>query len=1518
MKKKITKLLFALSIVLAFAFNVSSQDVSSPCFAKTHEELAGFRPSGMSDNGRFLICNAGRGTLGNTCKLWDTQTNTVTTIGTNCWGRDVSDDGKVVVGQFQNLDIQFGPNSYQLSAGYHNGEKWIKVDDLEGFVAQAGRDGDIYSVSPDGKFIGGFAPYSGAAGFGGNLLTSVVWDRETGKVLHTFNIAGEKNYTATMRCMSNNGQRGGGWSTRVGEVNYKGGWIPCFWTSKEATDPLIALGGHGSLEGMNNAGTIGVGHLVNSLGYSEGLIMKDDGTFLKVGGDWSCISETGRVAGQGVYEEAIGAWSLDDYYRDLYGLSIESAWYVTGISDNGEYMSLMQLFNGVGFGTVYVRVSGDVLPTKPGKVSLMGGAQGSVIISWEAARFNGYKPIGYNVYRDGVKINEEPVKNVLTYTDATPQVGKNSYTATAVYQYRAEEAIRESEKTDEKSIEVVSETGCYSPKNLEAAVEYNRTVSLSWGNPFPNYNKSGKTDEESVEMVKLQPNILKTFDNMNSAIHSTTDGEFIYGCNVFGMFGKFSLDGEMLGALQVEGGMYRGIAYDGNKLYTTAEAGGSYLATIHSDGSLTGVALGKNISGLTRISYLPFLNGGKGGFEVGAFKDNNGPGTSYYIDMEGKELTGNGNLPQDRVIMGVTYYEDIIYVAEREKHTTFDMKIYLYDAATSAPRNEYIDLRDYPTLQIADKDQIWGVSAMTSSEGIPCLAVLVGQPFGNIKMIFLQLAPMKGLKGYNVWKNNVKITDEPIETTYFSERIFDAGSYEYAITAVFDNACESSKSDPVNVTITPIGTVNAPKNITTEAVRNNIIVSWEAPKASTNPRLVGYNIFRNGVQLNPVGQYVTDIFYTDKDLVLGDYKYEVNAFYNNSGESDKIANTLKLVGFNPTLAPTELVLNKEDRGSVALTWKTPAMGDFEVKTWHNGNIEDCIGVSNEGGILYVATKWDAKDLSSVFNYTLSDIEFYAGNALAYTFYIYADDKLVGEQAIQKAKAKDYNLVKLDNPITIEKGKTLMVACKVTHTAGELPMGISKRNTAIGKGDLTSTDGKNWVSVYESEQFKATWAISVRLMPYSLEAPKEIEGVEMEVNNDKNHKIVGSAVMMRNAATAVFKNSEVIGYNVYKNNEKINSSVVNTEEFKDSSADLTKDNCYSVEALFTADRKSPKSAEVCTFGLCAVPTLTGEIKGNYPELTVTAPTEIVTNDEIKYYGEEGANLIGFGTKDPYYTLLSFKPTDLQEYDSFKIAKIKAYIANNDCSISLFAKQGDKIILNQVIKKSDIQKEMNEWVVTSDVAIDKNSGLLIGLKITAPINMLTLGIDEGPAINYKSNVVSFDEGVTCISLSEATGGQLAGNWNITLSLEKKLPIEEAYVGYNVYRNGVKINEEPVIDELYVDKTVEENTKYTYHATAIWDTKCESKASNNLELTTPVGVDDLASANIKVYPNPVKDMLHIEGDIDAVRLYNSVGQLCGTQTSEGGKLSVDVSNWAKGVYIIEITSTTGEVNRGKVIIK
>lgn len=80
-----------------------------------------------------------------------------------------------------------------------------------------------------------------------------------------------------------------------------------------------------------------------------------------------------------------------------------------------------------------------------------------------------------------------------------------------------------------------------------------------------------------------------------------------------------------------------------------------------------------------------------------------------------------------------------------------------------------------------------------------------------------------------------------------------------------------------------------------------------------------------------------------------------------------------------------------------------------------------------------------------------------------------------------------------------------------------------------------------------------------------------------------------------------------------------------------------------------------------------------------------------------------------------------------------------------------------------------------------------------------------------------------------------------------------------------------------------------------------------ANAMVNVTVVGVEDYDQEELVVYPNPATDVLHINGDnIQGVAVYNLQGQCVLTESGNVNELSV--SNLARGMYILKVTTDNG----------
>ena len=74
---------------------------------------------------------------------------------------------------------------------------------------------------------------------------------------------------------------------------------------------------------------------------------------------------------------------------------------------------------------------------------------------------------------------------------------------------------------------------------------------------------------------------------------------------------------------------------------------------------------------------------------------------------------------------------------------------------------------------------------------------------------------------------------------------------------------------------------------------------------------------------------------------------------------------------------------------------------------------------------------------------------------------------------------------------------------------------------------------------------------------------------------------------------------------------------------------------------------------------------------------------------------------------------------------------------------------------------------------------------------------------------------------------------------------------------------------------------------------------------------------SGEIQLYPNPTNGNFTVKGaNIAKVEVYNLVGQK--VQEAEGQVVTLDASNWDKGIYLVNITDRNGAAVTKKLVVQ
>ncbi|MCL2041402.1 MAG: M28 family peptidase [Bacteroidales bacterium] len=139
--------------------------------------------------------------------------------------------------------------------------------------------------------------------------------------------------------------------------------------------------------------------------------------------------------------------------------------------------------------------------------------------------------------------------------------------------------------------------------------------------------------------------------------------------------------------------------------------------------------------------------------------------------------------------------------------------------------------------------------------------------------------------------------------------------------------------------------------------------------------------------------------------------------------------------------------------------------------------------------------------------------------------------------------------------------------------------------------------------------------------------------------------------------------------------------------------------------------------------------------------------------------------------------------------------------------------------------------------------------------------------------------------------------------------------ALATYNIYRDHVNINKQPITTTSYLDIGVD--SPVCYHVTAVYYPDVESGFSNEACIT--VGISEIIPfSNLKITPNPSTGNINIETGLSSdyhLAIYNMMGvKVFEKESFTDGAL--DVSNLSKGMYILKITTRDDGVAK-KVVI-
>ena len=177
----------------------------------------------------------------------------------------------------------------------------------------------------------------------------------------------------------------------------------------------------------------------------------------------------------------------------------------------------------------------------------------------------------------------------------------------------------------------------------------------------------------------------------------------------------------------------------------------------------------------------------------------------------------------------------------------------------------------------------------------------------------------------------------------------------------------------------------------------------------------------------------------------------------------------------------------------------------------------------------------------------------------------------------------------------------------------------------------------------------------------------------------------------------------------------------------------------------------------------------------------------------------------------------------------------------------------------------------------------------------IGRLTLTVNKTPVINIEGRWVLEPGDSTLLKAVPAEGSDAISN-------------------YKWYVDDVLTQSGANADSLLLEN-VQSNTEVRLESKSVKN----CTAINWLTVTANVGIDEVETLQVNIYPNPASRYLNIESaeTLGEVVIYNALGQQAVRRTVGGNAVQLDLGHLATGTYTLRINGADGSLTTRKIIV-
>ncbi|MEG1909968.1 MAG: T9SS type A sorting domain-containing protein, partial [Bacteroidales bacterium] len=424
---------------------------------------------------------------------------------------------------------------------------------------------------------------------------------------------------------------------------------------------------------------------------------------------------------------------------------------------------------------------------------------------------------------------------------------------------------------------------------------------------------------------------------------------------------------------------------------------------------------------------------------------------------------------------------------------------------------------------------------------------------------------------------------------------------------------------------------------------------------------------------------------------------------------------------------------------------------------------------------------------------------------------------------------------------------------------------------------------------------------------------------------------------------------LLGFNIYRDNQKLNDDFSIYMQYRDKKARGSAP-VYRIESFYDNSCSASDTVRVA---------ITGNGQCDYVHLLQINPMESATQKgaynvslkwDLPYYeamypltwGNDAAyNVVGLENNIPFTVAIGFDQMQLADFRDFKVVGMDFFLGDL-AVVDPIVLIDEKIVYNEPGDKVK-EHSYNRFMFHRAIPLDSmKAELVVGYSVSNYTG-LPAGVDYSEIVHGYGNLISTDP---VNPGSWKTAGS-PGNWAISILLAKDRTISTAtastsaaqpnfdgqgilemvrlnqsvkavrsqaltthylneneirLLGFNVYRDDVKLNPEPLKTTQYLDESNLTVGNYVYKVGSLWS-KCEEMMSEGKMARVTANEEMQTSQIVQIYPNPVQDKLNIQGAYDKADIMDLSGKVLESHSNYSPTLSV--SHLTSGVYLLRVSA-------------